>query len=124
MDNDSVKYNIRNFRKSHRLTQSEMAERLGISRTAYRNIEAGETKLINDTVGKIAGILEIDTAELVLGYPPQKTAGRNQEKEIERMSLEIARLENEIANLRKHLETQEELIRTKDEIIGMLKKHR
>ena len=71
MDNDSVKDNIRNFRKIYKLTQSEMADKLGISRTAYRNIESGETRLISENVSRIADILHIRTEDLVLGYSPE-----------------------------------------------------
>lgn len=140
MDNDSVKDNIRNFRKRHRLTQSEMADKLGISRTAYRNIEMGETRLISENIEKIAGILEMDTAELVLGYAPY-AKGRSEEgggqtlkdiriietekryrEENERMAAEIARLENKVTLLQQHLDTLKELIKTKDQIISMMKK--
>lgn len=139
MDNNSVKANIKKFRKTHQLTQSEMADKLGISRTAYRNIENGETRLISDSITKIADILDICSEELVLGYMPDREdatgtgAGkpdrdmlaaleRRHAEEEEKLSGEISRLRNENADLRRHLETQEELIRTKDEIIMMLKR--
>lgn len=135
MNNDSVKDNIRNFRKNQNLTQSEMADKLGISRTAYRNIENGETRLISDNVGKIAEILKMDTAELVLGYLPDKgetddsgdgklmeEVTRRHADETARLSSQIANLKTEISSLRGYIETLKELIRTKDEIIAMLKK--
>ena len=113
MDNDSVKDNIRNFRKIYKLTQSEMADKLGISRTAYRNIESGETRLISENVSRIADILHIRTEDLVLGYSPepgQKEKNRRpgnvsaqlaemkraHEKETEEMSSEIIRLKKEV----------------------------
>jgi len=76
MDNNSVKKNLRNSRKEKRLTQKEMAEKMGISRTAYRNLEEGDTKLLSDHIGQFARILGKSEEELVLGYHPSGT-GRN-----------------------------------------------
>lgn len=139
MDNDSVKDNIRNFRKIYKLTQSEMADKLGISRTAYRNIESGETRLISENVSRIADILHIRTEDLVLGYSPepgQKEKNRRpgsisaqlaemkraHEKETEEMSSEIIRLKKDLQYLTRRIEDLEELLKTKDEIISMMKK--
>ena len=139
MDNDSVKDNIRNFRKIYKLTQSEMADKLGISRTAYRNIESGETRLISENVSRIADILHIRTEDLVLGYSPepgQKEKNRRpgsisaqlaemkraHEKETEEMSSEIIRLKKDLQYLTRRIEDLEELLKTKDEIITMMKK--
>ena len=139
MDNDSVKDNIRNFRKIYKLTQSEMADKLGISRTAYRNIESGETRLISENVSRIADILHIRTEDLVLGYSPEpgqkeKNRGpgnvsaqlaemkRAHEKETEEMSSEIIRLKKDLQYLTRRIEDLEELLKTKDEIISMMKK--
>ena len=138
MDNDSVKDNIRNFRKIYKLTQSEMADKLGISRTAYRNIESGETRLISENVSRIADILHIRTEDLVLGYSPepgQKEKNRRpgnvsaqlaemkraHEKETEEMSSEIIRLKKDLQYLTRRIEDLEELLKTKDEIISMMK---
>lgn len=139
MDNDSVKDNIRNFRKIYKLTQSEMADKLGISRTAYRNIESGDTRLISENVSRIADILHIRTEDLVLGYSPepgQKEKNRRpgnvsaqlaemkraHEKETEEMSSEIIRLKKDLQYLTRRIEDLEELLKTKDEIISMMKK--
>lgn len=43
MDNNSIKDNIRRIRKSRKLTQEDMAHKLGISLTAYRDLERGNT---------------------------------------------------------------------------------
>lgn len=133
MDNGIVKLNIINRRKELKLTQAEMAERLGISRNAYRSIERGETRLISENIDRIAAILENTAEELVLGYTPSPANGktlndlkeefssmaRNRETEYENrlniLSLKISSLEAKIDLL-------EDLVRTKDEIIHMLKK--
>lgn len=133
MDNSIVKQNIITRRKELKLTQAEMAERLGMSRNAYRSIERGETKLINGNIDRIAAILDNSAEELVLGYTPlqneEKTLeemkkdlyskSRNREKEydeqINMLKLQISSLESKVSLL-------EDLVRTKDEIIAMLKK--
>ena len=38
------------------ISQAEMAERLGMSRTAYRNLESGDTRLISENVDRIAAV--------------------------------------------------------------------
>ena len=133
MDNGIVKLNIINRRKELKLTQAEMAERLGISRNAYRSIERGETRLISENIDRIASILDNTAEELVLGYTPSpenskilndlkeefSSITRSKEMEYENkiniLSLKISSLEAKITLL-------EDLVRTKDEIINMLKK--
>ena len=75
MDNKSIKQNIRKIRKSRKLTQEEMAYRLGISLTAYRDLEKGETSVINANLIKVASLLDTTTEELVLGYCPAQLDG-------------------------------------------------
>ena len=72
MDETKIKTNIRALRMKYKITQTNMAEILGISRTSYRNLECGKTALLHDDVYKIAKILETTTEELVLGYYPIK----------------------------------------------------
>ncbi len=133
MDNSIVKQNIIARRKELKLTQAEMAERLGMSRNAYRSIERGETRLINENIDRIASILDNTAEELVLGYIPLQTGekileemkeelyskSRNREQEYEDrinlLKLQVSSLESRIALL-------EDLVRTKDEIITMLRK--
>ncbi len=140
MDNLSVKDNIIRIRKSRNLSQTEMAERLGISRTAYRNIENGETRLISDNLIRIAEICGTGVENLILGYhlpEHDETIADSREEtyrsavedlkakfadEVSRLTGEIERLNNEISTLKNYIGTQQELIRTKDEIISMLKK--
>ena len=76
MDNASIKSNIEKFRKASGISQSEMAERLGLSRTAYRNIEKGKTRLLSDILKRIAEELGKTTEELMLGYEPSSEGSR------------------------------------------------
>lgn len=133
MDNISVKKNITAIRKQLGLTQQEMADRMGISRNAYRRIESGETALVNDYLLQIASILDKTADELVLGYTPPENYGRTLEDlrekyyqegmEKEKKSREaIASLQQTVMAQEKRIALLEDLVKTKEEIIVMLKK--
>ena len=72
MDNITIKQNIRKARTKRRITQEEMAARLGISLTAYRDLEKGGTSVVHGNVIKMAELLETSTEEIVLGYHPSE----------------------------------------------------
>ena len=134
MDNATVKENITKVRKAAGISQSDMADRLGVSRTAYRNLEKGETRLISVNVEKIAEILNTTPEELVLGYKPDERDVSGRVKDIyaefdsEKAEIrngyekEILRLREQIANMQEHIELLKDACKTKDEIIALLKK--
>lgn len=122
MDNTSIKNNIRKTRKSRKITQEEMAHRLGMSVTAYRDFEKGSTAIVNGTVIKLADILETSTEKLVLGYRPAQAEGRNLEEMRKEYSGKIQVLDTRISDLENMVETLRETISSKNEIIKMLKK--
>lgn len=136
MDNNSVKNNIVRLRKSRNISQVEMARRLEMSRNAYRNIETGKTKLLSDSLVKIAGILSV-APEILLENTYQEntltdvavkyneaieTLKESHSEEFNRMTEEIKRLKDEISSMSEYISALRELISTKDEIISMLKK--
>lgn len=122
MDNSFIKDNIRKIRKSRRITQEEMAHKLGISLTAYRDFERGETSIVNANMNKVAAHLDVSPEELMLGYRPQQI----QEPVIEDVRQEyggrITILENRISDLEKLVISLEDTIQAKNEIIAMLRK--
>ena len=122
MDNISIKQNIRNIRKSRKLTQEDMAYKMGMSLTAYRDLEKGETSIVNANLIKVATLLETTTEELVLGYRPAQMEGPGLEDMKEEYSGKVHVLERRIADLEKMIHTLEETIATKNDIIAMLKK--
>lgn len=75
MDNYSVKKNLMKSRREKHLTQKQMADSLGISRTAYRNLEQGDTKLISERLSESARILGKSDEELIMGYKPARESG-------------------------------------------------
>ena len=122
MDNTSIKENIRRIRKERRMTQEEMADMLGISITAYRDLERGSTSIMNGNVLRLAELLNTSTEEIVLGYRPVQMPGKKLEEMQAEYSARIENLEKENEYLRKLVKSLEETIATKTQIIEMLQK--
>ena len=122
MDNISIKENICRIRKQLGLTQEETAHRLGISLTAYRDLEKGSTSIINSNIYKMAEITGTSTEELVLGYSPTPNINNVKEMQIE-YGNRINSLQARISDLEKIISLQEDTIESKNEIISMLKKN-
>lgn len=122
MDNTTIKDNIRKIRKTRRMTQEEMALRLGISITAYRDLEKGNTSILNSNVYKIADLLDTPAEEIVLGYRPSQMEGTSLQEVQQEYSGKIETLNRRILDLEKLVLYLEETIESKSEIISMLKK--
>ena len=122
MDNTTIKDNIRKIRKTRRMTQEEMALRLGISITAYRDLEKGNTSILNSNVYKIADLLDTPAEEIVLGYRPSQMEGTSLKEVQQEYSGKIETLNRRILDLEKLVLYLEETIESKNEIISMLKK--
>ena len=122
MDNSSIKDNIRKVRKARKLTQEELADRLDISLTAYRDLEKGSTNIVNANVIRLAELLDTTAEELVLGYRPVQAPGKLLEDVRSEYGGKIEAMERRIADLEKLVRSLEETIATKNEIIAILKK--
>lgn len=122
MDNNSIKDNLQRLRKQKKLTQEEMAARLDISLTAYRDIERGNTSIINNKVLKIPELLDTSIEEIVLGYEPSPADSETLKETRYEYSRRTEMLEKRISDLEKLVDSCEEIIRSKNEIIDMLKR--
>lgn len=122
MDNASIKNNIRKIRMARKLTQEDMAHKLGISLTAYRDFEKGNTSILNSTLIKVSSCLDTPAEELVLGYRPSQIEGRTLNQMQAEYSERISIMERRITDLEKLVKYLEETVETKKEIISMLKK--
>lgn len=133
MDNDSIKKNLLKMRLEHGLSQEDMAEALGISRNAYRSIEKGGTRLVNDIVMKVAQWAGVTPEEIVLGYEPSESGSASLKDARERFNYRVkaltddyeARMEaqrKEIALLKDLLKEKDENIRTLKSMIALLEK--
>ena len=71
---ESLGRRIADHRAKLGLTQQELADRVGISRVAVSNLEAGMSDPGERTVALLAGLFKIEPWELVAGtsYPPAK----------------------------------------------------
>ena len=122
MDNSSIKDNIRKVRKARKITQEELADRLDISLTAYRDLEKGSTNIVNANVIRLAELLGTSTEELFLGYRPVQAPGKLLEDVGSEYGGKIESMERRIADLEKLVMSLEDTIATKNEIIALLKK--
>ncbi len=104
------------------MTQEDMAARLDISLTAYRDLERGSTNIMNANIFKIAELLDISVEELLLGYRPAQAKGIRVEDVRAEYGGQITVMERRISDLEKLVSSLEETIITKNEIISMLKK--
>lgn len=118
MDNHTAKKKLKNLRTKANMTQTEMARLLGIKRTTYRNIESGPTKLINDTVFKIADILKHPAEAIISDYDlsgvtPALLCERSEEYENKIRSLQdrLDRCEQEKDDLREINQLLREILR-------------
>lgn len=122
MDNISIKEHIRKSRKESGMTQEEMAHRLDISLTAYRDLEKGSTSIINGNIQKIAEITGKTPEELILGYRPAQTDDRLEDVQAE-YGKRINTLMTRVSDLEKIVSLLEDTVASKNEIIAMLKKN-
>lgn len=70
MDLSFLSQNLRRLRDERGLSQSDAAERAGISRVAYRNIETGEAEPRSATLTRIAEVLNVRIADLMTEVQP------------------------------------------------------
>jgi len=125
MDNNSIKKNLLKVRLDHNLSQADMADILGVARNTYRNIEKGSTRLISDTVQKVAEWAGMTPEELVLGYTPSEKGNQKLTDVRERYNSRIKTLtedyESQLERLRNENSLLKEIIREKDDNVRTLK---
>lgn len=61
----TVNDRIAALRRQHRISQAELARRLGVSRTIVGNYERGETTPSVETVAKLARVFDVSTDYLL-----------------------------------------------------------
>ena len=125
--------NLYRIRKEKKLSQKQMADKLGISRVAYVNIEKGKTHLVNENVEKFAELNGVTPSELVLGYKmddedahtlrqAQDDYGRRRQELVTSYEERIAALNREIDDLKQQVADLRDSIDTKNDIINLLRK--
>lgn len=124
--------NLYRIRREQNLSQQQMADKLGISRVAYVNIETGKTRIINDKVERFVERNGVSPSELVLGYKveddvhtlrqAQDDYGRRRQELVTSYEERIAALNREIEDLKQQVADLRDSIDTKNEIIRLLTK--
>ena len=119
MDSNSIKNNIRAIRERLGFTQQEMADRMGLSRTAYRQLETGKTRLFSKQLENFADTCGISLEECFLGFIPiseEAMIAREQNPDNEYFKARYSELENKISALQEELSIKNESIKTLTDI--------
>ncbi|WP_338814993.1 helix-turn-helix domain-containing protein [Bernardetia sp. Wsw4-3y2] len=106
------------LRKEKKLSQTEIAEILGISQNAYSRIERGETKLTIDRIKEIATILKVPYTELITNDKNEFTAMYQDISEQHEREKEV--IENQLKDKNKYIKELEKTILDKEMIISLL----
>ena len=139
MNKNQIKKNISEIRNSLNLTQAEMAEKIGISRQAYINLENWKTAPINKQITKMAENCGISEDKILFGYShaemqaSQLREAGDLKEQIEEMKLEhqkevdvlsdkLDTLTQLIFSERQHVRTQGLLINEQQAMITKLSK--
>jgi len=128
MDNNSVKENLRRFRKEAGMTQSEMADELGMSRMGYINLEKeGRTALLNEDLERIARLLGKSMEELVFGSKLLDEEGPgygDMDGRLEEMKEKLDLYSSIIDKQNLILREQREMLAHKEELISKLREEK
>ena len=66
MDIKDIGENLRKLRRINRLSQQELADKVGISRLAYSQIERGEVEAKVSTLTNLAKVLDVKLQDLFI----------------------------------------------------------
>jgi len=96
----TIQEKIKETREAKRLSQYDMADKLGISQSAYLQIEKGKTDLTINRLYQIAEILEVNPLSLM---GPQHYATETQMKSIEEQNAKLDKLSDQNQKLMQYL---------------------
>lgn len=126
MDDKTIKGNLEKKRNELGLSQTEMARRLEISLNAYRKLEKGKTKILNEHVGRFAEEAGVSVAELVNGFEPVNSFESGLDSIKEAYDKKIRALEDgyisEIKAMKEEIRRLNEKLRDKEEVIAVNRK--
>ena len=111
---------IKTLREEHGLSQSTLADELGIGRTTYLNFETGKTRLYSKTLTAVANYFQVDEEELLCGKKPSDKVLRDIESFEERRLALINEYESRISTLNTKLQEAQEIIKSNKQIIQSL----
>lgn len=101
---------IHQIRRSKRITEAWMAEKMGLSVVAYSNFETGKTKTDQKRVELAANLLGIPLKELYSEENRVYDSSENLLETLVRKDNEIAELQNNLSSARTIIESQKQTI--------------
>lgn len=101
---------IHQIRRSKRITEAWMAEKMGLSVVAYSNFETGKTKTDQKRVELAANLLGIPLKELYSEENRVYDSSENLLETLVRKDHEIAELQNNLSSARTIIESQKQTI--------------
>lgn len=111
-DDSKIKETISRLREERSISQTEMADRIGVSRNAYRGLEKGKTAILNPKLKEISKCLGMEVDDILsLAYP----------KGVLQDSQESFYITS-ISHLEERIKMYERLVKTKEERIDDLQK--
>ena len=100
--------NIRKAREEAGLSQTELAESIGVVRSTINDLECGRTNLFNKNIPVIADRLGISVEQMLCGAPPEQLL-EDPFTRTERENALREEFEQRIASLQEQLDTEKRI---------------
>lgn len=118
MNNKSIGERIRRRREELKLTQTDVADMIGIAQASYNKFEKGQIKnIVNDHFEAIATALQTDIYSFLPSYSFLEDKAKVLEDDMN------ARYEKLLSDKNVEIEKLERAIRDKDEIISLMREN-
>ncbi len=123
---------FKRIRTEKRLSQTEVADGIEMSRTAYIKLENGVTHVVNGHVLSFCEFTGTPLLELIAECYPDRTSGYFHEEADQREAMQAQRKEyedrlagkdEEISRLRELVSAHQHTIAVQEQMIGMLQRH-
>lgn len=111
---------IKALREECGLSQSQLADELGIGRTTYLNFETGKTRLFSKNLVALAEYFQLSEEEILCGEKPSEAVLRDVEDFEEKRLALIAEYEARLSDLNTKLQQAQQTIEDNKQIIQSL----
>ena len=111
---------IKALREDRGLSQSQLADELGIGRTTYLNFETGKTRLFSKNLVALAEYFQLSEEEILCGEKPSEAVLRDVEDFEEKRLALIAEYEARLSDLNTKLQQAQQTIEDNKQIIQSL----
>lgn len=118
MDNEALRVRIRQLRTERRMTQQEVADRIGVSLRTYSYMAEGKRRLPYSRLVQIAEALGISVEELLGGKDKLRRMLAESEARIRMLEEKLEDREILIAAQRSDLASKDKIIRMQEKQLG------